>query len=328
MTDQGSRREFLETIVKGAEAISLGTALGSESCTSRGRLPQRTLGRTGVNASVLGLGLGPLGTGGYTAQEFQTVVQAALGEWGGLVVIDVQPDYGDAESHLAPVLRGRRNQIFIMTKTWEQARAGAFASVQRSVRRLGVEYVDAVLLNNIGLFDLGRLFSKDGALAGLRDAQRDGMLRYVGLSGHMGRDRFATALDSGEFDIAMPALNFVDRHTYDFEGTVLSVAHKHEVAVVAMKVLGGAAGWDYSTRAQRALLVGDDYEPALHYALGLPDVATAIVGCKSVEEVRQATDAASRFSPLHEAELARLLERGKVLAAQWGTHFGPVVAEG
>lgn len=328
MTDQGSRREFLETIVKGAEAISLGTALGSESCTSRGRLPQRTLGRTGVNASVLGLGLGPLGTGGYTAQEFQTVVQAALGEWGGLVVIDVQPDYGDAESHLAPVLRGRRNQIFIMTKTWEQARAGAFASVQRSVRRLGVEYVDAVLLNNIGLFDLGRLFSTEGALAGLRDAQRDGMLRYVGLSGHMGRDRFATALDSGEFDIAMPALNFVDRHTYNFEGTVLSAANKRGVAVVAMKVLGGAVGWDYSTRAQRALLLGDDYEPALHYALGLPGVATAIVGCKSVEEVRQATGAASRFVPLHEAELARLLERGKVLAAQWGTHFGPVVAEG
>jgi len=126
----------------------------------------------------------------------------------------------------------------------------------------------------------------------------------------------------------MPALNFVDRHTYNFEGTVLSVAHKREVAVVAMKVLGGAVGWDYSTRAQRALLLGDDYEPALRYALGLPGVATAIVGCKSVEEVRQATDAASRFSPLHEAELARLLERGKVLAAQWGTHFGPVVAEG
>ena len=141
------------------------------------------------------------------------MVHAALDEWGGLVIMDVQPDYGDAERHLAPVLRARRNQIFIMTKTWEQARAGAFASVQQSVRRLGVEYVDAVLLNNIGLFDLGRLFSTDGALAGLRDARRDGMLRYVGLSGHMGRDRFATALDSGEFDIAMPALNFVDRHT-------------------------------------------------------------------------------------------------------------------
>lgn len=328
MTDQGTRREFLKTIAKGAGAISLGAALGTESCTSRALPPRRALGRTGVKASVLGLGLGPLGIAGYTALEFQTVVQAALEEWGGLVIIDVQPDYGDAECHLAPLLRASRNQIFIMTKTWEQARADAFASVQQSVRRLGVEYIDAVLLNNIGLFDLGRLFSTDGALAGLRDAQRDGMLRYVGLSGHMGRDRFATALDSGEFDIAMPALNFVDRHTYNFEGTVLSVAHKREVAVLAMKVLGGAVGWDYSTRAQRALLLGDDYEPALHYALGLPGVATAIVGCKSVEEVRQATEAASRFSPLHEAELARLLERGKVLAAQWGTHFGPVVADG
>ena len=87
-------------------------------------------------------------------------------------------------------------------------------------------------------------------------------------------------------------------------------------------------GGDYSTRAQRALLLGDDYEPALHYALALPDVATAIVGCKSVVEVRQAKNAARRFSPLHEAEITKLLERGKVLAAQWGTHFGPVITGG
>jgi len=242
MTDRRTRRAFLRTIARGSAAISLGTALGTEGCASRALLPQRILGRTGVKASILGLGLGPLGIAGYTAQELQTVAQAALEEWGGPVIIDVQPDYGDAESHLAFLLRARRNQIFIMTKTWEQARADAFASVQCSVRRLGVEYVDAVFLNNIGLFDLGRLFSRDGALAGLRDAQRGGLLRYVGLSGHMGRDRFATALDSGEFDIAMPALNIVDRHTYNFEGTVLPVARKHGVAVVAMKVLGGAVG--------------------------------------------------------------------------------------
>lgn len=327
MSDQWTY-EFLETMNKGAGGTSLDTALGAQGRISGRALPQRTLGRTGAKVSVLGLGLGPLGIGGYTALELQTVVLTALEEWGGLVVIDVQSDYGNAESHLAPVLRSHRKRVFIMTKTWEQARTDAFASVQQSVHRLGVEYVDAVLLNNIGFFELESLFQSDGALAGLRDAQQDGLLRYVGLSGHMGRDRFATAVDSGEFDIAMPVLNFVDRHTYDFEGTVLPVARKHKVGVVAMKVLGGAVERDYSTRVQRALLLGDDYEPAIHYALGLPDVAVAIIGCKSVEEVRRATHAARRFSPMSEADVAKLLAHGKVLAAQWGTHFGPVTAKG
>src|SRR4030042_6154986 len=105
MTDQGTRREFLKTIAKGAGAISLGAALGTERCTSGALLPRRALGRTGVKASVLGLGLGPLGIAGYTAQEFQTVVQAALEEWGGVVIIDVQLGYGEAECHLVPLLR-------------------------------------------------------------------------------------------------------------------------------------------------------------------------------------------------------------------------------
>lgn len=326
MTDQGTRREFLATVAR--SAIGLGATFGAGGCHS-GALPaQRVLGRTGARVSILGLGLGPLGIAGYAASEFQTVVRAALDDWGGVVIVDVQPDYGDAERHLAPLLREGRSRIFVMTKTPEQARADVLASVRQSVRRLAIEYVDAVLLNNIGLFDPERLFGADGALAGLRDAQRAGLVRYVGISGHMGRDRFATALDSGEFDIAMPALNFVDRHTYDFEDTVLPVARRHETAIVAMKVLGGAVGWDYATRAQRALLVGNDYEPAVRYALGLPGVAAAVVGCRSVEEVRRAADTANRFSPLSDNELAKLAERGKALAAEWGPHFGPVVAEG
>jgi aryl-alcohol dehydrogenase-like predicted oxidoreductase len=237
---------------------------------------------------------------------------------------NVQPDYGEAEGYLAPVLRERRERIFVVTKTWEQTRAGALGSVRRSAHRLDVEYVDAVLLNNIGTLDLHLLLGPEGSLAGLRDAQRSGLVRYIGLSGHMGRNRFAEALETGEFDIAMPAINFVDRHTYNFEDTLLPLTSRHDVGVAAMKVLGGAVDWDYSTRAQRALLLGDDYEKAIHYALGLNGVSCAVLGCKSVDEVNQAARAVRRYRPMPEDELDRLLEHGKDLAERWGPHFGPV----
>jgi predicted aldo/keto reductase-like oxidoreductase len=252
----------------------------------------------------------------------EKVVTAALDTWGGVVYIDVQPDYGDAEKNLAPLLLKRRQDIFIATKTWEQSESAVLVSVQESLRRLGVSYVDAILLNNIGMFDFERLFRPEGALAGLRKAQKQGLMRYIGISGHMGTSVIARALESGEFDIVMPVINFVDRHTYNFEEKVLPIAAKHNVGIVAMKVLGGAISWDYSTRSQRALLTGIDYRPAIHYALGVTGVSAAVIGCKTVEEVQSAMEAARSYRQINRKRDVAIMERGKELAAQWGEHFG------
>jgi len=121
------------------------------------KVPRRVLGRTEKEVSVVGLGLGPLGIAGYSAAELQAVVRAALEE--GINYFDLQPDYGECERHLAPLLEGHREDLFVVTKTWEQSRQEALASIQESARRLRVEYVDAVLLNMVVLFDLERLFT-------------------------------------------------------------------------------------------------------------------------------------------------------------------------
>jgi len=323
MNNEKTRRQFLELVFKASVASALVTTAECRPDSRSSALPQRTLGRTGEKLSILGLGLGPLGIAHYSPAEVEKVVEVALDLWGGVVYLDVQPDYGDAELYLASLLSKRRKQIFIATKTWEQSESAVMISVQKSLRRLEVSKVDAVLLNNIGMFDVDRLFQPDGALAGLKRAQREGLVRYIGISGHMGTGACARALESGEFDIVMPAINFVDRHTYNFEEKVLPAAAKHNVGVVAMKILGGAVSWDYSTRSQRALLTGDDYLPAIHYALDVRGVCTAIIGCKTVHEVRLAAEAARSYHKMDERVYANLVKRGKELATQWGEHFGP-----
>lgn len=323
MDKQYTRRKFLDTTAKGTGVLALNALALLEGCSSMKKLEQRTLGRTGIKVSVIGLGFGPLGVGNYSQAELLTVARAAIDD-DYVTYFDVQPDYGNAEMYLAPLLRTHRNQIFLATKTWEQTKEAVLASAQRSVQRMEVDYLDALLLNNIGKFDMDRIFSPDGAIAGLKQAQKQGLVRFLGISGHMGINNFIKVLDSGEFDIVMPVINFVDRHTYNFEEKVLPIAAKHGVAVVAMKVLGGAVSLDYSTRKQRALLVGEDYEPAINYALGVPGVCAAVIGCKSIEEIHLAQQAAKHYCPMSNDELKALLKRGERMAAKWEEHFGPI----
>ena len=317
---QCNRRESIHTMARAAAGMALSQLPCLAETGPTRTLPHRTLGRTGVNVSIIGLGLGPLGLGGFSSAELQAAAEAAISE--GLTYFDVQWDYGQAERHLAPVVKAHRSEVFLVSKTWEQPRAEAVASIRESARRLGVERIDAVLLNNIGDFNLDRLTTPEGVLAGLKQARKEGLVRFLGICGHMRAGHFVQALNTGEFDIVMLPINFVDRHTYAFESAVLPVAAARGAGVVAMKVLGGA--FKYDTRRQRARVTGRDYEPAIRYALGTKGLATAVVGCKSVEEIRLAARAARRFRPLPPEELEPLLARGKRMAAQWGPHLGPV----
>jgi aryl-alcohol dehydrogenase-like predicted oxidoreductase len=246
-------------------------------------------------------------------------VQAALDQ--GVNYFDMQPDYGDAELYLAPIIRRHRDGLFLVTKTGEKSKTGVLESVRGSLDRLGVDRIDAVMLNNIGDYRLDEVFGKEGALAGLMEARRRGQARSFGISGHYQPEHFARCLETGEFDIAMAPFNFVDRFIYSFEQEILSVAAKHDVGVVAMKVFGGAVGLRYNTREQKALLAADEHKLSVRYALSLPGVCSAVIGCKSTSEVSIAANLGRTYCPLRGAELASTQARGKQLASHWGRHY-------
>ncbi len=310
-----TRREFLLTT---GTMVALGSTSGRLAAAGR-PLPRRKLGRTGVEVGVIGLGLGPLGLAGYPARHFEAVVRAALDE--GVSYLDTQPDYGESEAHLAPILRSERDRVFLVTKTSEKSKQAVLRSIQGSLARLGTPFLDAALLNNVGGYGRGEVFGRDAALAGLAEARRQGLVRFLGVSGHVEPARLAEVVRSGEIDVVMAPFNFVDRHTYRFEQEVLPAAAEHEVGVVAMKTLGGAVGLKYDSPEQRALLPARDHGPALRYVLGVPQVCVAVVGCKTVEEVRRAAAAGHGFHPLSKREETALLARGAALAAKWGQHL-------
>ncbi len=163
----------------------------------------------------------------------------------------------------------------------------------------------------------------DGVFTWLVRQKKAGTCRFLGISGHNLPARFPQFLQTGEVDVLRAAVNFVDRHTYNFEETVLPVARRHGVAIIAMKVFGGAAGGEYKNPTGPH--IGSEHvSSALRYALSLPGVVSADLGVHTAEQIHGNVRMIKDFRPLSPEQRAKLLDLGKGLAAQWGEHFGPV----
>lgn len=285
------------------------------------KLPHRLLGRTGISVSALGFGVGPLGIRRVDARFFENILHQAIDL--GINYIDVAPGYGDGEEKLGPVIRERRDEVFLVTKTPKRNKADALQQIRESLKKLQTDYVDVVHLHNVGGFSWEESIGPNGALKGLLQAREEGLLRSIGISGHLKPLKFIEPLETDQVDVVMPILNFVDGHTYDFESKVLPVARKYNCGIAAMKVLGGAVGMKYET-AHPGLLSGEHYTNAIRYALSLPGVACAVIGLNNTEELYQAVEAVTNFSPLSDAEHATLEAVGERFTAQWGEHLGRV----
>jgi aryl-alcohol dehydrogenase-like predicted oxidoreductase len=315
-----SRRSFLGATT--GIAVGLSPLAESMAAPGSGPLPTRVLGRTGVRVPIVGFGLAPLGSEKTSQAEAEAVVRAAIDL--GVSYLDVSPDYGDAEAKLKNALKGTRDRVFLVTKVNPSRgdKAGVQRQLEESLKRMGVDHVDAVHIHNLGDFNAETVLGPDGALAGLKEARRRGLLRFIGTSGHLRPPRFVPAIETGDIDLTMNALNFADRFHYDFEGLVLPAAHKHGTAIIAMKVLGGAKDWRYDGHTPATLT--DFHARAIRYSLGLPGVAAAVIGFSNVDEVKQAVAVARDFRPLSKEEQTELLREGRKLSEARGLYYGPI----
>jgi len=315
-----TRREFLQTVAGAAGGVALTRGLSAQEAAP---LPRRTLGRTGLEVSILSLGLGASGDGRVDPGIVTEVIEAALDA--GVNCIDTAPNYELMQPTLGPIMARRRSEAFVTTKVEEQTRAGALAQLEQSRRDLQCDTVDMAFIHNLGDFDLGHLLGPDGAFTALREARDAGHVRFLGVSGHNRPQKFAPVIRTGEVDVVMVAMNYVDHHLYDFEGHVLPVAREHDCGIIVMKVLGGVPDWNYVNVGHARLGALEHYNAAVRYALSLEGPATATMGLCNLGELNTALDAVRRFAPLTTDELTDLLQTGAALAPSWGEHLGPPV---
>ncbi|NIZ89916.1 aldo/keto reductase [Kineococcus rubinsiae] len=144
-------------------------------------MERRRLGRLGHESSVLIYGAAALG--GVDQDTADVSVQEALD--GGINHFDVAASYGDAELRLGPWMPRIRDDIFLATKTGDRDREGAWASINRSLERLQTDHVDLIQLHGVGdLGELDKVTGPGGALEAALQAQEQGLVRAVGITGH------------------------------------------------------------------------------------------------------------------------------------------------
>ena len=278
-------------------------------------IPYRTLGRTGEEISIVGLGGAHIGMQDDEKDSIQ-IIRTAIDN--GINFMDNSWDYnnGNSEIRMGKALRsGYRNKVFLMTKIDGQVKKTATEQIDESLKRLQTDTIDLLQFHEvIRMSDPDRIFRPGGGIEAVLEAKKAGKIRYIGFTGHKSPDvhlkMLQVANDNGFiFDAVQMPLNVMDAHYDSFEKKVLPVLLENNIGVLGMKAL--CDGLILKSNIVTA-------EECLHYAMSLP-TSTVITGCDSLRILHQALEAARSFSSMSEVQRAALLSRTEIMA-EGGQH--------
>lgn len=299
MSRSFTRRDFLRTAASGVAGLSAVTALPDRARAQSGKLEQRPLGSTGIQVSLLGLGCVALGSQGLSMGEGAAVVEACLDS--GITYIDCASTYGDAERKVGEVMRSRRSEVVLATKTLERESDRAWEEINRSLERLQTHKVDLLQIHAVNrMEDLDRVMASDGSFSAALRAREEGMCSHIGITGHTRPEVIAEAMRRYDFATTLVPLSSTDALVSDFGKDIFPMARDRHFGVIAMKVL--AAGH-----------VTAHVHESISYALSLP-ISTAVLGMGTVDEVKTNVAVARQFVPMGPAERAALEQKTRQYA--------------
>jgi aryl-alcohol dehydrogenase-like predicted oxidoreductase len=293
-------------------------------------MPTRNLGRTGFQVGLFSLGCqGALELPDNEAAAV-AILERALDL--GVNYLDTSARYGGearwSERYVGQVMKRRRGQAFLATKTHDRTRDGSLRLLETSLELLQTDRVDLWQLHAMSTMeDVEAVSAKGGALEALRRAREQGLVRFVGLSGHTDPDVLVAAMRRFPFDCVLMAVNAADPHHLPFQKDLLPLAVEQELGIIAMKIPARGrllAGYrplppEQQRGAVKATRPGTlTMKEAMRYVLSLP-VSTVIVGVDTIAQLEENVAIARAFTPLGAAQLAALERKAEPVgrAALW-----------
>jgi aryl-alcohol dehydrogenase-like predicted oxidoreductase len=272
-------------------------------------IPLRPFGRhTDVKISALGLGGHHLGQ----AEDLNTAIRIAhRAIEGGVTFFDNCWEYnrGKSENWMGMALKGKRDQVFLMTKVCTHGREAMIATqmLEESLNRLQTDHLDLWQIHGVVFENDPDLFIRpNGAAEALRKAKEQGKVRFVGFTGHKRPEIHLKMLNCGfEWDAVQMPLNPFDANFLSFEQQVLPELNKRGIAALGMKPIVG-----HGESVKKGMLSAQE---ALSYAMSLP-VTTTITGMEKMEIVEQNLAIAQGFQPLNEQQMQELRDRCRTVA--------------
>lgn len=261
-------------------------------------IESREFGSTGHSSTVTLFGAASLSE--VTQDEANETLEVLL-EY-GVNHIDTAASYGDSELRIGPWMDEYRDRFFLATKTEERTYDGAKEEIRNSLSRLRVDQVDLIQLHNLIQPDEWRtVFGDDGALKALIEAKEEGLVRFLGVTGHSLRvpKMHMKSLGEYDFDSVLLPYNYPlmqnEEYAKDFEELV-ETCNEKGVAVQTIKSLARRR-W-YEGERNRATwykpLEKQEYvDRAVSWVLGRPNLFLNTAG--DIDLLPRVLDAASRF---------------------------------
>ncbi|MDP2105605.1 MAG: aldo/keto reductase, partial [Desulfobulbaceae bacterium] len=192
-----------------------------------------------------------------------------------------------------------RAKIFQTSKSASRDRDGAMADLHSTLKRLQTSYLDLWQIHDVrtedDLLAIGRT---GGALEAFVAAKEQGLVRHIGVTGHHDPHILTKAVKLWPVDSVLMPVNPVEEVLGGFLTQTLSAAREKGIAVIGMKLLGGAGAHYVLPKLEVTA------EALVRFALA-HSITLPIVGCSSPEEVKELV-AAVQQGPLPEQERVTL----------------------
>jgi len=260
----------------------------------------RTLGKTGLEVSVIGFGGIPVQRTSYEEARDSILKAEEL----GINFIDTARAYTVSEEYIGKALEGRRDQWIIATKSMARSKESMTKDIEISLENLKTDYIDLYHVHNIRTIEeYHEIFGENGAYAALVEYKEKGKIGHIGFTSH-NKEMLEKAIESGKFESVMYPYNIVENQAKKY----FERAKELNIGVVVMKPLAGGA------IADGAL--------ALRYIMENDHITCAIPGMANLKEVTENAAAAENFQPLTDEEKATASNIAKELGTQFCRRCG------
>ncbi|BBE20239.1 aldo/keto reductase [Aquipluma nitroreducens] len=326
MNDNYSRRKFIKGTV-GTSLLVAGAGLlpscsifrmsekDSSSIYDAKGLPTVMFGKTGVPVPRIVCGLGSRFCHLDSEEEAQRLLNYTLDH--GLYYWDTAWAYDNtiglppgkikssrlvtSEVRLGPVVKTRRNEIFLSTKVTSRDPNEAMQQIETSLKRLQTDHLDQLMIHDVqSLADVDKLSEKGNLIDILHYLKEQGLTRFIGFSGHTESAAMKEMADRGDFDtmlIAMNHWNAVNNPQKRFEMAVPAAKAKG-MGVIMMKVV--------RPRETITTLKTNDL---IKYALSLKGPDVIVLGLDSIDVVKSNIEILKNFKPMDEAKMQEMAQQ-------------------
>ena len=307
-----SRREFLQKMRALSAVAGFAPYLDAFGrplfAPVNGKLPLRPLGKTGHMAGIYSFGAQATTEIPGKEELSLEIINRAIDL--GINYIDTAAAYGRAtptvpraeamgtsERNVGQVMKYRRNEVFLSSKTHDRTYDGSMRLLEKSLRQLQTDHLDMWQIHNVKSAEietLDKITGEGGVLKAMIKARDEKMIRFIGFTGHEGPDVLNALNERFPFDNVLVAINAADKHHDPFIEKFLPNAVNKGMGIVAMKI--PARDRIFSNGGIITM------KEAMEYVLTLP-VSTVIIGIDTIAELEENIEIARNFKPLTADEM-------------------------